>query len=212
MIRINLLPVRASRRKQAGRQQLAVIAGALVVALVANGVWSRTRAADLAARERQMRATRDAIAQLERIIGEVKTLKAQQAAVKDKLAVLAKLKEGRQGPVRVLDELAGIVPKKLWLKKLDEKAGTVTFDGTAETIDDVSLFLSALKRSQYFSAPELRKTSAKSEGKLRLVDFTITANVQYTPNAVAAASIPGAGAPGPATPTGTAAGAAGEKR
>ena len=181
MIRINLLPVRVSRKKQAGRQQLAIMAVALVAAVACNFVWSRIRGSDLAAREARLRNTRAEIAQLERIIGEVQTIKAQQAAVKDKLAVLEKLKAGRQGPVRVLDELATIVPKKVWFRKVDEKSGAMTFEGVGGSIDDVSAFLAALKRSKYFSAVELRKTTARKDGQLKLVDFTITASVDYTP-------------------------------
>ena len=181
MIRINLLPVRASRKKEAGKQQLVLFALAAVLVLICNFWWSHSRAADLAAREDKARRTRADIAQLEKIIGEVKNIKAQQAAVKDKLAVLEKLKAGRQGPVRVLDELATITPKRLWLRRMEEKGGGVTFEGAAGSIDDVSAFLSALKRSQYFANPELKKTSARTEKRTRLVDFSITANVNYTP-------------------------------
>ncbi len=195
MIRINLLPARVSRKKQATRQQLALLGLALVVALACNFAWSRLRAAELEARQQRIRRTRDSIAQLEHIIGEVRSIKAKQASLKDELAVLDRLKAGRQGPVRVLDELSGLVPKKLWLRKLDEKGGAVTFDGTAETIDDVSAFLSGLKRSRYFSSPELKKTNAKTEGRNRLVEFTVTATVSYTPTLQVAAAGPRPAAP-----------------
>jgi type IV pilus assembly protein PilN len=190
MIRINLLPVRVSKKKEAGKNQLIFFALAIVFALVCNFWWSRSRSEEMTSREDKVKRTRTEIAQLEKIIGEVKNIKAEQQAVKDKLAVLDKLKAGRQGPVRVLDELAGITPKRLWLKKLDEKAGAVTFDGSAATIDDVSAFLSALKRSPYFSAVELKKTSAKREGKYKLVEFLITASVNYTPAVQLAAAAP----------------------
>jgi type IV pilus assembly protein PilN len=190
MIRINLLPVRVSKKKEAGKNQLIFFALAIVFALVCNFWWSRSRSEEMASREDKVKRTRTEIAQLEKIIGEVKNIKAEQQAVKDKLAVLDKLKAGRQGPVRVLDELAGITPKRLWLKKLDEKAGAVTFDGSAATIDDVSAFLSALKRSPYFSVVELKKTSAKREGKYKLVEFLITATVNYTPAVQLAAAAP----------------------
>lgn len=190
MIRINLLPVRISKKKEAGKQQLVFFALAIVFALVCNFWWSRSRGEELASREDKVKRTRAEIAQLEKIIGEVKNIKAEQQAVKDKLAILDKLKAGRQGPVRVLDELAGITPKRLWLRKLDEKSGAVTFDGSAATIDDVSAFLSALKRSPYFSVVELKKTSAKREGKYKLVEFLITATVNYTPAVQLAAAAP----------------------
>jgi type IV pilus assembly protein PilN len=194
MIRINLLPVRVSKKKEAGKHQLILFALALIFALICNFWWSHSRAAEVAAREEKVKRTRAEIAQLEKIIGEVKDIKAHQSAVKDKLAVLEKLKAGRQGPVRMLDELSGLIPKRLWLRKLDEKAGAVTFDGSAGTIDDVSSFLGGLKKSSYFSSPELKKTAAKKDGKFKLVEFTITATVNYTPavQVTAVAAVPGA--------------------
>jgi type IV pilus assembly protein PilN len=104
--------------------------------------------------------------------------------------VLDKLRAGRQGPVRMLDELATIVPKKLWLKKMEEKGGAVTFEGTASNIDDVSAFMAALRRSPYFGAIELKKTAARSEKQLRLVDFTVNAVANYAPGLQVAAGAP----------------------
>jgi len=201
MIRINLLPVRVSKKKVAGRQQLYLLALAVVLVLVGNFVWSSTRSEALQTREQKLRRTRDEIAQLERIIGEVKNIKAQQQELKDKLAVLDKLRAGRQGPVKMLDDLATIIPKKLWLRRMDEKSGRVAFEGTASTIDDVSAFLSALRRSAYFREVELRKTTARVERRYRVVDFTITAAADYAPVA-AVASAPGVppAAPPPAAP------------
>lgn len=190
MIRINLLPVRISKKKEAGKNQLVFFALAIVFALICNFWWSRSRGEDMASREDKVKRTRAEIAQLEKIIGEVTNIKAQQQAVKDKLAVLEKLKAGRQGPVRMLDELAGLIPKRLWLKKLDEKAGAITFEGAAATIDDVSAFMAALKKSPFFSAVELKKTTAKRDGKFKLVDFTINAAVNYTPAVQLAAAAP----------------------
>jgi len=81
----------------------------------------------------------------------------------------------------MLDELAALIPKRVWLRKLDEKAGAITLEGGAGTIEDVSEFLKALKRAQFFSTPDLKKTIAKSEGKFKTVDFTIVAAVNYVP-------------------------------
>jgi type IV pilus assembly protein PilN len=181
MVRINLLPVRVSKKKQAGTQQLAVGIAVLALALAGNFWWSSSRAAAVSRREAKIARTRAEIAQLEKIIGEVNELKQQQAAVKDKLAVLDKLKAGRAGPVRLLDELASIVPKRLWLNKVDEKEKVVTFDGSAAAIDDVSLFMSGLERSPYFSGVELKRTAAKPQGRFRTVDFTIIAKAEYSP-------------------------------
>jgi type IV pilus assembly protein PilN len=196
MIRINLLPVRVSKKKEAGKQQLVLFALVVVLALVCNFAWSRSRSEDLASRQAKLARTKADLVQLDKIIGEVKNIKAEQAAVKDKLAVLEKLKAGRQGPVRMLDELATCVPKRVWIKKFEEKGGVASIDGSAGTIDDVSALITALQHGQYFSNPDLKKTTAKNEGKFKLVDFVMTVNINYTPAApaVAAAAAPAAAA------------------
>jgi type IV pilus assembly protein PilN len=189
MIRINLLPVRISKKKEAGRQQLVFLALAGVLALVCNFAWSSSRSEDLASRQSNLARTKTDLMQLDKIIGEVKNIKAEQAAVKDKLAVLEKLKAGRQGPVRMLDELAGAVPKRVWIRKFEEKDGVATIEGSAGTIDDVSALLTALKDARYFSAPDLKKTSAKADGKFKVVEFTMSATINYTPSAPPVAAL-----------------------
>jgi type IV pilus assembly protein PilN len=188
MIRINLLPVRVSKKKVAGRQQILLLALIVVLAVIANWVWSSSRAADLAARESKLRRTKDEIAQLDRIIGEVKDIKAQQAALKEKLEALDRLKAGRSGPVKLLDTLAQVIPPRMEIRKMDEKGGAVTFEGSGATIDDVSAFMSALSQTPYFSKVELKKTTAVNRGGMRIVDFTVTAQANYTPMAPAPAA------------------------
>jgi type IV pilus assembly protein PilN len=196
MVRINLLPVKVSKKKEAGKQQLVLFAAVLVAGLLANWAWGASRAADLKAREAKLARTRDDIAQLERIIGEVKNIKDAQQELQKKLDVLDKLKQGRTGPVRMLDELATVMPRQLWLSKLDEKAGQVTFAGTAVSIDDVSEFMSRLKQSKYFTKVELKKTTAvKGTGRSeRLVNFEISATARYNP--LTAEAAPAAGKKG----------------
>ena len=175
MVRINLLPVRVSKKKEAGKQQLVLFAAVLLAGLLVNWFWASSRAADLKAREAKLARTREDIAQLERIIGEVKNIKDAQQELQKKLDVLDKLKQGRSGPVRMLDELATVTPRQLWLTGLDEKEGAVKFVGAAVSIDDVSEFMTKLKQSKYFSKVELKKTTAvkgtgRAERLVRLRD------------------------------------------
>jgi type IV pilus assembly protein PilN len=196
MVRINLLPVRVARKKQAGKQQLLLFALVLVLGFLVNFGWASSRASELARREAQVKRTRDEIAQLDKIIGEVKNIKEQQQQLREKLDVLGRLKEGRTGPVRMLDELATVTPKRLWLTKFDEKNGVVTMSGTAASIDDVSELMGALKRSTHFKTVELVKTTATGDkGGLRLVDFSLTAAVAYAPKSAAVATAAGGAAP-----------------
>jgi type IV pilus assembly protein PilN len=202
MVRINLLPVRVSKKKEAGTQQLAIFAVLLVAGLAANYLWQGSRASDLKLRQAKLARTKDDVAQLERIIGEVRNIKAQQQELQQKLDVLDRLKSGRSGPVRVLDEVATITPKQLWLSKMSEKGGAVNFTGSALSIDDVSAFMTALKGSKHFSGIDLKRTTATGaagQGGDRVVTFEINATVEYAP------ASPAAGGPGTTGPAGGAA-------
>jgi type IV pilus assembly protein PilN len=195
MVRINLLPAKISKKKEAGKQQLMLFVVLLLAGLVGNVLWANGRAGELKDRQARLNRTKSEIAQLDRIIGEVANIKEAQRALKEKLDTLDKLKAGRTGPVRMLDDLATITPKRLWLAKMDQKGTAVTFEGVAATIDDVSELMSALDRSTFFSSVELKKTAAKVEKERhRLVDFTITATVDDAPappaSADAAAAAP----------------------
>jgi type IV pilus assembly protein PilN len=185
MVRINLLPVRVSKKKEAGKQQLMLIAVLLVGGILGNWMWTSSRASDLKERQLRVSKTKADIAQLDRIIGEVRSLKDEQRALQEKLDILEKLKQGRTGPVKMLDELATVIPKRLWLRKLTEKDGKVAFEGNAATIDDVSAFMGALKGSTYFGNVELQRTVSKAQGGIRTVEFTIHASSRYATDAAA---------------------------
>ncbi len=198
MVRINLLPVKVSKKKEAGKQQLVLFAVLLLAGIVANYMWTGARARDLSQRTKLLAKTKADIAQLDKIIGEVTNIRAEQKALQDKLDVLDKLKAARSGPVRMLDELSTIVPPRLTLKKLDEKGGKVTFEGVAGNIDDVSTFMSALKNSKYFGAVELKRTEGKNVGGFRVTDFSITAAARYAPDVAPTAEATPGSASGPA--------------
>jgi type IV pilus assembly protein PilN len=195
MVRINLLPVRVSKKKEAGRQQLVLFVLVVVLGLIGNFFWNGARARELAVKEKKLAGTKNEIAQLDRIIGEVKDIKDQQQQLREKLGVLGQLKSGRAGPVRMLDELAMVLPKRVWLTKFEERSGGVTFTGQATSIDEISEFMTALKTSRHFRNVELGKTAAKAEKGIRVVDFTLSASVVYDGGAAAAAPAPGATIP-----------------
>jgi type IV pilus assembly protein PilN len=184
MVRINLLPVKVSKKKVAGKQQLLLFAAVLLLGLVVNMVAAQSRASVLKSRQAKIASTKEQIARLDKVIGEVAKYKEAKKELEAKLAILDKLKAGRTGPVRMLDSLASITPKRLWLKKMDEKGNVVTFEGAAATIDDVSAFMKELEKSKYFGPPELKKTVAKDEKGYRLVEFVLSAPARYNPGAV----------------------------
>ncbi|MCY1081142.1 PilN domain-containing protein [Archangium lansingense] len=138
MIRINLLPVRAKVRPNAGRQVLALFVFVLVGAGVGNYMWYADRDGVVQAQAEGLANTRRRIADLDKTIGEVKNINTRKIEVEKKLAVLDELRRGRSGPVRLLDALSTALPKKAWIKAFNEERGSVKLTGSAVSHDDVA--------------------------------------------------------------------------
>jgi len=178
MIHINLLPVRAAKKREFGRQQLILFGLILVGALLGNYTWWKAESDSLNALEQRIASTRSEIAQLEKTIGEVKSITQDKRALEDKLKILDALKKGRTGPVKVMDELATIIPNKAWITDYNEQNGAVVMHGVAVTYEDLSAFAQRLKTSKYFANVTIKKASQKSQSGT--VEWEIDCNANYS--------------------------------
>lgn len=176
MIRINLLPVRAAKKREYGRQQIVLFALLLVIAGIGNYFWYGRIESELSGLDRQISTTRAEIAQLEKTIGEVKSIKDDKKALEDKLKILETLKKGRTGPVKVMDELATLIPQKVWINDYAESGGSVTMMGSAAAYEDLSTFSKKLKASRHFTNITIKTARQKPDGT---VDWTILCTADY---------------------------------
>lgn len=168
MIRINLLPVRQVKKREAGRQYIVVLLGCVILALIGNGYWYWTMDSKRAEQQKKLEATNQRIAQLEKVIGEVNNLNKRKKEVEDKLSVLEKLRKQRGGPVKLLDALATSIPKKVWITSFDETNGSVKMSGNGESFDDVSEFMRALKGIVWTPKGMGRIVESKRDGSARV--------------------------------------------
>ena len=177
MIRINLLPVRTSKRQEAVRTQLVMgglgAAALLVVLFLFHGVM----VARVASAESDVD---DLTAEVERM----KTLAAQaeqaeklKSDLQRKLDVIKGLKANRTGPVRMLDELADASPEKLSLTSLDEEKGAIKLAGIAVSNEVISQFLSNLEQSEYFRDVYLNSIVQENQGGADVKVFSVTARL-----------------------------------
>jgi type IV pilus assembly protein PilN len=144
MIRINLLPVRAGKKRELGRQYLVVAAGLITIALIGNWFWYGQLASERDRNQVRIDDTKKRIAELEKVIGEVNNINKRRKEVEEKLSVLDKLRKGRTGPVRMLDALSTATPKKVFLTTFEEKSSAVKLEGRAASHEDVADFMRGL--------------------------------------------------------------------
>lgn len=141
MIHINLLPVRAVKKREMGRQLIVAAAIALVATGAVNWLWYSQRNDVSTRNAARIAETQRKIKELEKVIGEVNDINKRKKEVEAKLAVLEDLRKRRSGPVRMMDALATAMPKKVWLTSFEEKGGAVHVVGSAFTHDDVADFM-----------------------------------------------------------------------
>jgi type IV pilus assembly protein PilN len=177
MIRINLLPVRAAKKREYSRQVVGFLLLALIIALGANFVWWKQLSDEADQLDRTNGHTRQQIAQLEKTIGEVKSITQEKKALEDKLKILDNLKKGRTGPVRLMDELAAIIPNKVWLSTFGETGGKLALIGRAASYEELSTFSKKLKASKRFRDVVIVRASQAPDG---IVDWSINCSADYS--------------------------------
>ena len=178
MIRINLLPFRAARKKENIRRQLMVYGLSVVLLFLVMG-WTfihltstlsdlKKEKDDIEVKLKSYELTIKKIAELEKKIKEIRA----------KLEVIRELERNKTGPVHLLDEIATAVPReKLWLSSMKETRGALTLTGTAMDNETIALFMTNLEKSEYISGVDLQSAKLRTipEYKLNVADFVLEA-------------------------------------
>jgi type IV pilus assembly protein PilN len=176
MIRINLLPFRAARKKENIRKQISIYALSLIFLFVLMGYFYFQLTTSLNGLKTKQNELNTELKKYEEILKRMAELEKRIKEVRSKLAVIKELEANKTGPVHLLDEIAKAVPKdKLWLSALKESKGTLTLQGTAMDNETVALFMTNLEKSEYISSVDLQSTKMRTlaEQRLNVSDFTL---------------------------------------
>jgi type IV pilus assembly protein PilN len=171
MVRINLLPVRAVKKREAGRQIFILFAVLIVGVLVGNFLWYTSRNSVAERGQAEIQATEAEISKLEKIIGEVNNISKRKKEVEEKLKVLDQLRKGRTGPVKMLDALATAIPKKVWLTSFEEQGGQAKLRGMADSNDDLAEFMRGLENVVWTPKGIGRLVEQKRDSKTSRVEL-----------------------------------------
>ncbi len=177
MIRINLLPIKTSRRQEAVKNELMLAgagAGGVLLLLLGFQVMLQARVNDVKAENALLEQD---IRQVQNIVEEVKQMETMKVELQKKLSVIKQLKANKTGPVHMLDQLSQATPEKLQLMSLDEKGGRIELTGIAVSNEIISQFLSNLEKSEYFTDVFLNEIDQSEKDGVKLKDFSITARL-----------------------------------
>ena len=173
MIQINLLPVRAERRKEFIRKQLSIAALSIFFAIAVMGLLFFRMQGQLNKTESSLARTNKRIKQLGPVIKKIEAYKKQKAEISKKIAVIIDLDRYRVAPVVVLSDLNQQRPEKLWFTAIKENSRHLTINGVAIDNETIVTFLNNLKESIPLHNSDLTLLRSQNIQKLKLKKFTI---------------------------------------
>jgi type IV pilus assembly protein PilN len=176
MIRINLLPFRAARKKENIRRQLTIFALSVMFVAVVMAYYFLQLRSELNSLKDEEQRIKVELAGYKKTIERINSLEKKIAEIRKKLEVIKDLEKKKTGPVLLLDQIAMAVPKeRLWLTSLVEKKGKLTLNGTAMDNETVAVFMTNLEKSELITAVDLKRTRLRNlpKYKLSVSDFSL---------------------------------------
>lgn len=165
MIRINLLPFRAARKKENIRRQVSIFFLSfffVAVVLVYLHISFGSKVSSLKAKKEM---TNKEVVKYKKINSEIAVLKKKLGVLEKKTKVIESLEKNRFEPVRLLDTMSlKVIAKRMWFKSFKSINRNVEIDGMALDNKTVADFMTRLQGSGLFSAVRL-KTIKKAKVK-----------------------------------------------
>jgi type IV pilus assembly protein PilN len=174
MIRINLLPYRASKKKETATQQLTIMGVILIIALAVVGAAYAITIGKISTTKAEITRSEAELANLKKKIGEIDNLKKLQAEVQKKLDTLSQLRKEKTGPATRLARISDIVPEKMWLTKYQESGTNVLISGLAYNEELIAEFMRSIQSSQEFGNVDLQVSEQQEISGVKLKKFDLS--------------------------------------
>ena len=174
MIRVNLLPHRAEKRKARQIQLIAFSLIALVLGAVVVGFVHTYISTQISYQERRNKYLKEETAILDKQIDEIKKLREQTESLLARKTVVEDLQTTRSDVVHLLDQMLRILPDGVYLKSIRQTGNKINLAGFAQSNARVSTLMRAIDNSQWLESASLVEIhAAGGSGGARLSEFTL---------------------------------------
>jgi type IV pilus assembly protein PilN len=177
MIRVNLLPHRAEKRKARQLQFIVFSVISLILGAVLVGFVHVAISTQISYQERRNTFLNQNIAILDKQIAEIKKLREQTQALLARKTVVENLQSTRSDVVHLLDQMLRILPDGVYLKSLKQTGYKISIDGYAQSSARVSTLMRSIEDSPWLDTPVLIEVHASTVGGTRLSEFSLNFNL-----------------------------------
>ena len=184
MIRINLLPIRAARKKENVRWQVSVFFLMILFGVVVMAYMAVSLSRNISSMNTKIEEAGRELKDLEAISKKVSEIKDKLKKLQAKMDVIQTLEVNRTRSIRILETLTGLViADRMWLTNLTETDGTLNMKGMAMDNKTIADFMKALEGSPYFASVNLitsRQVEQQKKAQVAGVfkEFNITCRIQ----------------------------------
>jgi type IV pilus assembly protein PilN len=184
MIRINLLPYRAARKKENIRIQVNVFLGSLILLALVIYLINSYLSGQIKDLRAEISNNQAQVAKYQKINKEIDEIKKKLAVLNQKIEVITSLEKDRMAPVYNLDALYNLlVEKRMWYTQIEEKGTSIKINGIAIDNQTVADFMTRVEKSERFENVKLAATKQQKikSTDLNLKQFGITFNKEASP-------------------------------
>ncbi len=178
MIKINLLPVREWRKKEAIRQQISVYFLSLMLLLIALSAVGITIQGKVSRQRQEITQLEAKKAKLAYVNKTIQQVQKKRKELETKFKAIEDLQKGRTESVMVLDEVVSSIPMdRVWLTDLSLKGGKLNLSGVALDNHTVALFMRRLEASDLCQGVVLQSTMKKTIEGHDLMGFALKVSI-----------------------------------
>jgi type IV pilus assembly protein PilN len=185
MMRINLLPHRAEKRR-ARQLQFAILSGiSFIAGIIIVGFVHVAIDTQIAYQERRNEYLKQQIVILDKQISEIQKLREQTQSLLARKIVVENLQSTRSNVVHLLDQMLRILPDGVYLKSLKQTGDKISIVGFAQSNARVSTLMRSIEESSWINSPTLLEIHTSSTAGARLSEFSLNFNLTKQEAAVA---------------------------
>jgi type IV pilus assembly protein PilN len=177
MIRINLLPHRAEKRKAQQIQFIAFSVIAVILGAVIVGFVHVTIMAQIGYQEGRNAYLNKEIVILDKQIDEIKKLREQTKSLLARKTVVENLQSTRSDVVHLMDQMLRILPDGVYLKSLKQTGNKISLLGYAQSNARVSTLMRSIQDSPWLNTPTLIEIHAITVSGARMSEFSLNFNL-----------------------------------
>lgn len=175
MIRINLLPFRAARKKENVRRQVSIFLLSLVLVVIVAAWFNYLLSGKIESLNQKVAETTAQVEKYNKINQEIAEIKKKLAMLNQKIEVIKSLELTRKVPVELLTDMSKLViEKRMWLTGLEEKSGSVKVVGIALDNPTIAEYMTRIETSgKYVNVKLLSINQDTSVKGLELKNFEV---------------------------------------